>query len=202
MQIDIERPTVSSTFADPERLLDAISAPRTIVVFGMPRGGTTMVAGVCQRCGIFMGDSLPSNLEDQDFVGKPVEHMISSIQRRNAAQSVWGWKFPRAATYLPRLAEHIRNPLYILVWRDLLSVATRGIKNTGEMNKSLRIAHKIQTQNLDFITSTDAPILHVSYEKSVRHPVKLAEDIQAFTGVNRRLDTEDIRAFTQPGSYK
>ena len=161
-----------------------------------------MVAGICQRCGIDMGADLPANLEDQDFVGKSHEHMIEAISQRDQTKTVWGWKFPRAVAYLPKLHEHLRSPLYLLVWRDLLSVATRGIKNTGEMNKSLSIAHTIQTQNLDFTSKIDAPVLHISYEKAVRHPVSLAEDIQAFTGVDQPLDTDDIIEFAAPGSYK
>ena len=203
MQVKIERPTIASTqvnWAQGETTQTV--EPRTIVVFGMPRGGTTMVAGICQRCGIDMGTDLPKNLEDQDFVNKPLEQMIETIGVRNSEKPVWGWKFPRAGSYLPELEKSIRNPLFIVVWRDVLSVAARGIKNTGEMTKSLRIAHNIQTQNLDFVTSTSAPVLHVSYEKSIRTPVSLAEDIQAFTGVFQPFDKEELIEFAEPGSYK
>ncbi|MEM5515316.1 hypothetical protein WNY37_00025 [Henriciella sp. AS95] len=202
MQIEIDRPTIPSTFTDPEKHAAAISAPRTVVVFGMPRGGTTMVAGICQRCGIHMGSDLPRNLEDQDFVGKSHDHMINAIKQRDQQFNVWGWKFPRAAAYLSDLQNALRNPMFILVWRDALSVATRGAKNTGDLNKSLSVAHSIQTQNLKFVSQTSAPILHVSYEKAVRHPVKLAEDVQAFTGVTDELDHDDITAFATPGTYK
>lgn len=203
MQVKIERPTIASVLPDwASEEAAAAAEPRTVVVFGMPRGGTTMVAGICQRCGIDMGTDLPKNLEDQDFVNKPLEEMIQSIEQRNATKPVWGWKFPRASAYLPELEASIRNPLFIIVWRDLLSVATRGIKNTGEMNKSLMIAHKIQTQNLDFVSATQAPVLHVSYEKSIRAPVALAEDIQRFTGVRKDFDKDELIAFAEPGSYK
>jgi len=203
MQVKIERPSIASSHPDWAVEASATkSQPRTIVVFGMPRGGTTMVAGICQRCGIDMGTDLPKNLEDQDFVNKPLEHMIQSIEQRNATKPVWGWKFPRASAYLSELEANIRNPLFIVVWRDILSVATRGIKNTGEMNKSLRVAHNIQTQNLNFVSATPAPVLHVSYEKSIRTPVELAEDIQRFTGIHKAFDKDELIAFAEPGSYK
>lgn len=197
MKVKIERPTIASSLIDWDE-----STPRTVVVFGMPRGGTTMVAGICQRCGIDMGSNLPKNLEDQDFVYKPKEHMIDAIAARNASKLVWGWKFPRASKYLPRLEKNIRNPLFIVVWRDALSVATRGILKSGEITKSLQLAHGIQTQNLAFVTTTSAPVLHVSYEKSIRYPVELAEDIQQFTGIHQPLDKDELIAFAAPGSYK
>ena len=40
---------------------------RTFVVFGVPRGGTTMVARIVEQLGVPMGQNLPANYEDQAF---------------------------------------------------------------------------------------------------------------------------------------
>ncbi len=40
---------------------------KTVIIFGAPRGGTTMIAGVAMKCGLFLGDDLPINCEDPDF---------------------------------------------------------------------------------------------------------------------------------------
>lgn len=161
-----------------------------------------MVAGICQRCGVDIGASLPRNLEDQSFVGKEVSEMLATIGERNEKLQIWGWKYPRAATYLSALEPHLRNPRYIVVWRDLLAIAARGIRNSTNATRSLRIAHSIQGQNIDFTASTSAPVLHVSYEKAIRAPVALVAEIQAFTGANAAIDSNELLAFAQPGRYK
>ena len=40
---------------------------KTFVLFGNPRGGTTMIANVVRSMGVHLGDDLPINLEDSDF---------------------------------------------------------------------------------------------------------------------------------------
>src|SRR5687768_64110 len=92
----------------------------TVVILGVPRGGTTMVAGVAKRCGLSIGSRLPGNLEDPDFSISDVGRMERTIVARNASMKVWGWKYPRAASYLPELLPKLRNPRIIMVWRDLM----------------------------------------------------------------------------------
>ena len=40
---------------------------KTFIIFGVPRGGTTMVARVSEQLGVVMGSGLPSNYEDDEF---------------------------------------------------------------------------------------------------------------------------------------
>ena len=40
---------------------------KTFIIFGVPRGGTTMVARVAEQLGVSMGSGLPSNYEDDEF---------------------------------------------------------------------------------------------------------------------------------------
>ena len=89
-----------STAVDPNQ--------KTFIVFGVPRGGTTMIARVAEKLGVCMGSDLPSNYEDSEFnfdklsdaIKKDQECLASTlfaaINRRNAMHDVWGWKYPRA----------------------------------------------------------------------------------------------------------
>ena len=43
------------------------SPKKTLVLFGNPRGGTTMIANVVRSMGVYLGEGLPVNLEDCDF---------------------------------------------------------------------------------------------------------------------------------------
>ncbi len=63
---------------------------RTFIVFGIPRGGTTMVAGVINILGVDMGTNLPINSEDNDFnldylrsvnCQEPISHIVNTIRK-------------------------------------------------------------------------------------------------------------------------
>ena len=43
------------------------SSKKTLILFGMPRGGTTMIANIVRSMGVCLGEDLPVNLEDGDF---------------------------------------------------------------------------------------------------------------------------------------
>src|SRR5437588_9464001 len=103
-------------------LIDPAERQYTVIILGMPRGGTTVVAGVAQRCGLFIGSKLPINLEDPDFSHVPIQTMRESIAKRNETFDAWGWKYPAAARYVDKLIPDLRNPRLIVVWRDLVAV--------------------------------------------------------------------------------
>ena len=91
-KIDIHKPAIVVDMRDKEQGESVSSQePATVVVFGVPRGGTTMMAGVVARCGVDIGSDLPVNLEDQAFVSRSNEQMIETIRERNASTSLWGW---------------------------------------------------------------------------------------------------------------
>jgi len=87
---------------------------RTYIIFGLVRGGTSMVAGILRAGGLDLGEGLSDNHEDQGFVTQdPDGHLIPRAERnarlyeriveRNKEQSVWGWKYPQAAEYLAEI---------------------------------------------------------------------------------------------------
>ena len=94
---------------------------KTFIVFGVPRGGTTMVARVVEKLGVVMGTKLPLNYEDDEFnydkmsdeIKQDPEQMarglMRAINRRNNRFDIWGWKYPRAHLYLPKIIKHVRN---------------------------------------------------------------------------------------------
>ena len=175
---------------------------KTVIVLGAPRGGTTMVAGIVQRCGVSLGDNLPTNLEDQSFVGAPVGDMLKTIEARNKARRIWGWKYPRAAIYLPQIEEHLINPHYIFVWRDIYTTSMRRHKSGRSQHDALSWAHDIQAQNIELARQLDAPQLMISYEKSILDPISTADRICEFLGLEKSYNAAAIRGFVAPGRYK
>ena len=174
----------------------------TVVIFGLPRGGTTMVAGIAQRTGVDIGSGLPVNLEDPDFREQTLEHMRAAIRRNNRTKTLWGWKYPLAAQYLPQLHSEIRNPHYVIVWRDLLASSVRAVRRGNDFLEALHGAHRRQQANLEILSSLPAKHLLVSYEKGLDKPMALARDIARFAGGHVPADPRELRAFATRGSYK
>lgn len=94
---------------------------KTVVVCGIERGGTSMVALCLDALGISMGANLGSTGEDPDLIRLRHEHSIdgsdynkgrirSFINHRNTDNSIWGLKIPNvfADGYI---FEYLRNPV-------------------------------------------------------------------------------------------
>lgn len=196
---------------------------RTFVVFGVPRGGTTMVARIVEQLGVPMGQNLPANYEDQafnfDFMpdefkadrSKLHASLIDAIHQRNRKHSVWGWKYPRANIYLNQILEHVRRPHLICVLRDPLASSLRplGRKTSrprqGKKTSPIKLMEQHltwQNRNLEIIRKSNCPSLVCSYEKAIASPTGFVEEVADFIG----LDSSDERISLaveqiQPGSY-
>jgi hypothetical protein len=126
-----------------------VEEERTVIVLGMPRGGTSMVAGSLRLLGVPMGDRLePSNQEDLDILdlvaslqplygedGKPItenfDRLRALIAGRNEERPFWGWKDPNAHVYISELMPVLRNPHFVVVFRDHFAAAQTIEARTG-----------------------------------------------------------------------
>ena len=161
-----------------------------------------MIAGIAQLCGVNIGSELSDNLEDQAFVDRSHEDMITTIRHRNSMQDVWGWKYPRAATYLEALQDHLTNPHYIIVWRDVFATALRRIQNTKSVLAEIRTIQALQNENLALFEKLNGPCLMVSYDRSLSNPLELAVDICNFLNLPKVFNRRKISDFSLPGKYK
>ena len=180
------------------------SDPKTVVCFGMPRGGTSAVAGVLQYLGVFLGDNLENNHEDPDFCYKKPPHMKQVIRERNETHGLWGWKFPAAANYMPRIFDSIRNTVFVIVFRDAVATSKAHArwykKDVDEALDEYLIAVQ---KNIMVARRLGAPTLMVSYEKLMAYPLEGAQEMAEFLGVALPEDSHDkVRQFLVPGEYK
>jgi len=184
---------------------------KTFIIFGVGRGGTTMVAGVAKLCGLDIGKDLPVNMEDNDFnlqvlakkgIEKPIPYIIDSIEQRNKVKDIWGWKFPRAIAYLDGIRQHVVNPHLILVSRDPIATAARDILSGTPKIKAIEIVLRLQLRNMELVKNWQAPSLIVSYERSIADPEQFITDLCHFIGFEKPADTSKVRAFMKPGEYK
>ena len=173
-----------------------------------------MVAGAMHGLGVFMGDDLPVNIEDPNFNadGKDandfLEHMKSTIEQRNNALDVWGWKFPRATMYIDQLHRFIRNPHYVVVYRDPIPGAIRQTQGVSEKDhleanvRAVRARLRSQLVNTQRIEKFQVPTLLVSYEKASTYPRKFLSEMSQFLGQPLPSDLSQLLEFLTPGEYK
>ncbi len=185
-------------------------AERTYCVLGVPRGGTRMTSGLLGALGVFMGDNLPYNGEDPAFTGhrgdyriftdprhparqRQIDAMLATVDARNAAHRLWGWKDPLSIFYIAALLDRLRNPHFIFVSRDPGAAAQResaevefATASPLEGSRALQTLRRITDSYsliAQFLAQAKKPTLMMSYERALRHPAETAAALVDFTGL-------------------
>jgi len=182
------------------------SEPKTVVVLGTPAGGTSSVAGLLQKIGVFMGEDVdPSNHEDRFLQGQSGESLDKRITQRNREHGLWGWKDPVAIDMVNSFAGKLRNPHFVIVFRDMFATASselfRRYRERGEhlhyievvqsrplieplvlseFNQQITGAFERQQRLYAFVTRSSYPMLLVSYERLLSAPLEFARDAASF----------------------
>ena len=178
--------------------------PRTYVVFGVMRGGTTVIGGVMRGLGIFMGDNIDeNNQESMDFHGRKPDQLAETIARHNAAHQVWGWKHPNAADYLESIWPLLVNPHAICVYRDAVANG-QALNRWHPFSKldAIQAALRRQQRNLNLLKTLSGPKIFVSYEKAERDKELFLEEFSALLGMTADPRKFDFVSFMKSGSYK
>jgi len=170
-----------------------------VLVFGAPRGGTSMVAGVLRLSGLDMGARQGrGNNEDLDIqaargnVGNlgdvthpdyaaALERMRPVIEARAAEGRPWGWKDPHGGLYARDVLDVLPSPRLIAVFRDPAAAAARIHMLTGQsvaeaLNDVLWLYGKAQ----GLIAEPPAPLAMASYEKALVRPERFVEQLAFF----------------------
>jgi hypothetical protein len=186
-----------------ERGAEIGRASETVVILGMTRGGTSMVAGAVRGFGYYLGEGLLVNLEDQNFVYKTDEHMIQTIAKRNEDHALWGWKYPIAVEYLERLLPYLRNLIVIIVTRDATATAC-AMTRWDDRDPSGALAEVIvqNQRNLIFAIRHRLPTLYVSYQKAALDQERFLTELEDFLGRSLVVDRARLLRFMSPGAYK
>lgn len=183
---------------------------KNVVIFGFPRGGTTMVAGVAKLCGLNIGKNLGINLEDEKFNLTDLKKngldakktIIESIKKNNDSMPIWGWKYPFAGTYLDEIKDYLVSPHLILVSRDPFAIASREISIGKSKIDTIHLILKRQNINIELIQRWKVPTLLISYERALTQPKQFIEALCHFLGLVPPDNIKNIIGFMQPGKYK
>jgi hypothetical protein len=170
------------------------TSPRTLITVGVARGGTSLVAGSLHHLGVFHGDqSYPPVFEDLRlsgaFEGGSAEKPAAVISDYNSRQEIWGWKRPSNLHYLGRLDRMLRNPLYIVIFKDVFSIANRNRISMGvDIAANLAAALDQYSVITDFIATSRSAKLLVSYDKAIADSDFFLDALCDFSGIQPASD--------------
>ena len=143
---------------------------KTLIVIGVARGGTSLISGSLDHLGVFTGErsvqpvyedvKLARALENRSF-----EEAQTIIEAYNN-HGTWSFKRPSSIDYIAELNKLCRNPVYLIVFKDIFSISNRNtISMKSDVIKGLRNAHENYAKILSFISTESPNAFLLSYEK-------------------------------------
>jgi hypothetical protein len=157
---------------------DLPDAAKTLIVLGAPRGGTSAIAGALNELGIFMGgNAIPPVFEDLELAsrmerGAPGDARVQ-IEKYNAEHHIWGYKRPGLAFSIKENHSLFRNPVYLVIFRDVFATANRNLISSHLKNDLRSKMARVQlsyTHILEFLSEQSPYSLLCSYEKLLQAP--------------------------------
>jgi hypothetical protein len=181
---------------------------RTVIVLGVGRGGTSLVAGCLRALGVCMGVAPhPLKHEWSPIVyladGKiDVAATYRTIQQMDRDYSPWGWKSPRDVFQLEQILPLLRDPGFVFVTRDLLEPSLSGLSYQDvplyiSLDETATVYRAI-TSRLRF---WPWPALIVPFAEALQQPKSLVSLLCSF--LKLEADREAVvhaTDFIQPGT--
>jgi hypothetical protein len=163
---------------------------KTLLVTGLARSGTSMLATLLLEAGIWLGDHVyqPIN-EDAEIAqilrARDFTRLDALIGRQNARTPIWGFKMPDLHQFLQHdeLAR-FRNPHLIVIYRDPVAVAVRNalveqVDGTQALIETTAAMHSL----VQFVRASRLPFLMLSYEKALVFPQVFIDSLLSFCGI-------------------
>ncbi|MEZ4720869.1 MAG: hypothetical protein R2813_03210 [Flavobacteriales bacterium] len=164
---------------------------KTVVITGLPRSGTSMIAQSVKHLGVAIGGPKQrAHLEDPRFQSLFEKNYDEAQAKRviaikNKNHEIWGWKRPMSFRYADKFAHLIRNPFYIIVFRDILATSIRkNLSGLTELDEAMIRVMKTNMELLKFALSLKEPVMLVSYEKAIVKPDVIVRGLDSFLNLN------------------
>lgn len=169
--------------------------PRTVVVLGVERGGTSMVAGAIRAMGIPMGDRAGFNHEDPRFLTEDPERLGAYIAQRNQEHAVWGFKMPKASLNLGFFAQALRAPVFVVAYRNPVAIVDSWEqRGAGLPFDVMTRVNDYQAALNRFLCDGRHPVLWVNYERAVADAGAKARFVEDLAGFLHWPVAQDARA--------
>ncbi|MEJ0015381.1 MAG: hypothetical protein WDN25_02250 [Acetobacteraceae bacterium] len=160
---------------------------RSFIVTGLHRSGTSLVASVLQRAGLFMGRAINDIVYEDEEIAQPLTThdraaLIALVARRNAEFPCWGFKFPMLCQALqPAGLALFERPRVIVTFRDPVAMAVRtALSEFRDTAQALREVVDEQAAMLGFVQALACPALLLSYEKMLAFPGDFIDSLAQF----------------------
>jgi len=165
------------------------SRMKTIAVIAFAHSGTTMLAGILEIFGVPMvgNNYLGMNWEDQDIIkslkGRDGK-FAKLVERRNRQHSTWGFKHPGAHNFLDQLDYSLRNPIYLSIWKDPMSVTQRRKGYVKEpFVPNMRETCLKMDRAMEHINDSGLNVRMLSYSQALARPRTFVERLASMTGI-------------------
>jgi hypothetical protein len=165
---------------------------KTLIVTGLHRSGTSLVASVLLQVGVFMGTEINDIVYEDEamakiLISRDIDALTRLIAERDANYGTWGFKFPMLCRPLGHEdIARFSDPHVIVTFRDPVSVAVRtSLSEYQEPMRLVRTAVEDQAAITTFIERLRCPTLLLSYEKSLAFPGDFIDAILQFCGLPR-----------------
>jgi len=161
---------------------------KTFIVVGIARGGTSLVSGSLSQLGVFSGTlSTKPVYEDlrlaQAFEEKNYILAESIIEEYNKENTIWSFKRPSSIHYLNKIHTLCRNPIYLIIFKDIFSVSNRNnISMNLDIINGLKKAYTDYGNIIDFISKKNVNGLLLSYEKVMENKENFIDTISEIIG--------------------
>ena len=159
-----------------------------IAIVDLAHCGTTMTAGILERLGVPMVWKRTNGKLEDDDVAQALGTVKEPQNSRELARLVeqrgdltWGFKIPGAWKFAPVLREHLRDPVYLAIYKDPVSVTLRrfGTVDTRRLAKTTRWMH----ESIVGIRECGLPVWWLSYLDAMRGPCQFVEHLAELAGV-------------------
>jgi hypothetical protein len=99
---------------------------------------------------------------------------------------VWGWKSPKDVFVLSQIESYIRNPVFVIVFRNLLESCLSGAKHDEfHWEISAEDHAMVQTQLARLVMYSPHPIAALSYETLIRDPASVVGEFSDWLGLGQ-----------------
>jgi len=179
---------------------------KTLLITGLARSGTSMLAALLQAAGVWLGDHVYEPINEDAEITQMLEardftRLDALIARQNAKTAIWGFKVPDLHHFIQHdELQRFRNPHLIAIFRDPVAVAARNAlsehyEGTQAMIEATAAMHSLA----QFIRASHAPFLFLSYEKALVFPRVFIDNVLAFCGLAPDEDQRiDLLRHVQP----
>ncbi len=178
---------------------DVLPRERTVLVLGLPRGGTSFITSTLANLGVPL-DQTPPNYDNPEVAyathDADWERLRRYIQAMDDRYPIWGAKIPGPVNVTEAVG-HFRYPMLIYVFRDPAAIVGR--KQMLLKSAFSNTWHGIQKVLSDYTALTEmvmpltAPTLLVSYGSASRYVPDFVQIVNDFIGASEvPLSAEEV----------